>query len=76
MLHSNRSEPGHLADPLPDGLRLVRPGSPEVSSVVVAAQVLVRSGDLPYHLPASPLQSDEYAVEWELPDGSGGAGRP
>ena len=76
MLQSNRLEPEHLVGPLPEGLRLVRPPRPEMSSVVVAAQVLVRSGDLPQHQPAALVQSDEYAVEWELPDVPGDAGRP
>ena len=76
MLQSKRSEPEHLADPLPEGLRLVGLHSPEVSSVVLAAQVIMRSGALSHHVPASPIQSDEYAVEWELPGVPRDAGRP
>ena len=67
MLQSKRSAAHHLAGPLPEGLRSIEPETAKVSSVVMAAHVVLRSSDLPADQ-AAPDETEEFAVEWGLPD--------
>ena len=75
MLQSKRSPAHRLAGPLPEGLRSILPDSPNVSSVVMAAHVFLRSADLPPD-PSAPTGSDEFAVEWGMPDVPGDLRHP
>jgi len=75
MLQSKRSPAPRLAGPLPQGLRSILPETPAVSSVVMAAQVVLRSGDL-HADPSAPTESDEFAVEWGMPDVPGDLRQP
>ena len=67
MLQSKRSAAHRLAGPLPEGIRSIQPETPTVSKVVMAAQLVLRSSDLPPD-PRAPNESNEFAVEWGIPD--------